>query len=250
MFFESVHSMEEEEFRISCGTEIEFPLHLHRSFEFFVQKEGETQVCINDKMYDLQEGEAVLIFPFQIHSYIRKSPGQYEMVIFSPDIVMTFYNHMKNLVPVDNKIQGLSLPAPCMDNIYSKKAYAYQICSMFAGGREYQRVTEGGTILTKLLLYANENFRTKCMLKDICASIGYDYVYSSKFFKRAVGMPFKRYVNLLRIRESQYLLKSSPKGMTEIAYESGFSSLRDFDRQFAAIVGCTPTEYRENQIRK
>ena len=57
---------------------------------------------------------------------------------------------MKNLVPVDNKIQVLSLPAPCMDNIYSKKAYAYQICSMFAGGREYQRVTEGGDDFYKI----------------------------------------------------------------------------------------------------
>ena len=141
------------------------------------------------------------------------------------------------------------MPEPCADNIYLKKAYAYHVCGMFAQNREYEKVSKGGhAVLAQLLLYANENFRTKCMLRDICTEIGYDYVYISKFFKRAVGIPFRRYVNLLRIRESQYLLKSSSQGMIEIAYESGFSSLRDFDRQFVAIVGCTPTEYRKNHL--
>lgn len=249
MFFESFHSMEEDEFRISLGEGIDFPLHLHRAFEFFVQKEGETRVCIDEKMYNLRAGEAVLIFPFQIHSYTCKVVGKFEILFFSPDIVMTFYNHMKNLVPVDNKIQMFSMPEPCADNIYLKKAYAYHVCGMFAQNREYEKVSKGGhAVLAQLLLYANENFRTKCMLRDICTEIGYDYVYISKFFKRAVGIPFRRYVNLLRIRESQYLLKSSSQGMIEIAYESGFSSLRDFDRQFVAIVGCTPTEYRKNHL--
>lgn len=247
MFFESFHSITEE-FCVSFGESISFPLHLHRSFEFFVQAEGETEVSIDEKVYHLCAGEAVLVFPFQTHSYHCKTAGKYEIIIFSPEIVMNFYMQTKNLLPVNHQFRCEPIAIDGTDNIFLKKASAYQICGMFENGRLYEKTTDEPrhTVLVKLLLYANEHFREKCLLKDVCAAIGYDYAYISKFFKRNVGMSFRKYVNMLRIRESQHLLKTSLKGITEIAHESGFCSLRDFDRNFVLFVGCTPTEYRKS----
>ncbi len=248
MFFEAVHSITEENFYVSFAEAITFPLHLHRSFEFFVQIEGETEVSVDEKVYRLSAGEAVLVFPFQTHSYDCKTAGKYEIVIFSPDVVTDYYIQTKNLLPVNNTLSSGPIAVDDADNIFLKKAAAYRICGLFEKGRQYRKSSEEShhTVLVRLLLYTNENFRTKCLLKDACATIGYDYAYVSKLFKRIIGMPFRKYVNMLRIRESQNLFGSGSKSITEIAYECGFCNLRDFDRNFSAFVGCTPTEYKKH----
>lgn len=246
MFFEPIHSIRNDEFQVSTGAAMNFPMHLHRSFELFVQNAGETTVEVNGTAYRLRAGEAVLIFPFQIHSYRCITAGRYEILIFSPDMVMDFYTRTQQLLPVSNKMRCESVALGEPDNLYLKKACAYRICGLFERDRTYTQAADSGrhAVLTQLLLYANERFQTKCLLADVCKEIGYDYTYISKYFKKAVGLPFRRYVNVLRVRESQHLLESTDKAITEIAQACGFCSLRDFERTFGAIVGCTPTGYR------
>ena len=69
MLFEGKHSFNEQEFKISKGQNLSFMKHIHRSFEFYLQLGGTTEVVIDEKQYVLKAGQAVLIFPFQYHSY-------------------------------------------------------------------------------------------------------------------------------------------------------------------------------------
>ena len=87
MFFEAVHSLSENEFITSHSKKIDFPIHIHRSFEYFEQISGSTQVCIGEKSYTLTQGEAILVFPLQTHSYTCIEEGKLRMCIFSPDLV-------------------------------------------------------------------------------------------------------------------------------------------------------------------
>jgi AraC-like DNA-binding protein len=82
-------------------------------------------------------------------------------------------------------------------------------------------------------------------LRDAASSIGYDYAYISKLFKRKVGISFRQYVNNLRIIESKPLLTAGDKSIGEIAELCGFSSLRAFDREFLNQVGVTPSKYQK-----
>ena len=71
MFFEPKHSIEENEFRLSFSKALTFPLHIHRSFEFYAQTDGAADVTVGDRTYRLSAGDAVLIFPFQVHEIGR-----------------------------------------------------------------------------------------------------------------------------------------------------------------------------------
>lgn len=250
LFFEPYHSIDENEFRYSVGDAIDFPPHLHRSFEFFYQISGGTEVTVGGTKYTLEPKDAVLVFPFQVHSYRSVINGRHEMIIFSPDVVMSFSKSRQNLLPLSNKMRCEHIPVNTAANIFQKKACAYEICGTFERGREYRPASESGshTTLVKLLLYANENFRDSCLLRSASAEIGYDYAYISKFFKRSVGISFRKYVNMLRVRESQYLLKLTSKSIGDIGEECGFGSLRAFDREFCAVAGCTPSDYRKKKF--
>ena len=247
MLFESRHSLSENEFIISKGTKLNFPIHIHRSFEYFEQVRGSTKVCIGDQTYVLKDGEAVLVFPLQPHSYNSIKDGEIRMCIFSPDIVAEFYKNNESNIPTENKFI-CSLPENLiLENLFHKKSLTYFICGEFEKGRKY--VTPSGKnedrLLVALLLFADKNFCNSCLLRDASVEIGYDYAYVSKFFRRKVGIPFRQYVNNLRIIESKRLLRAGNKSIEEIAEACGFSSLRTFDREFLKQLGCTPSKYRE-----
>ena len=247
MFFEAQNSIRESLFGTHYMTNIQFPLHLQRSFEYAEQISGTSEVIVNHQKYILEPGDAVLIFPLQPHSYSALTDGRLRVCIFSPDFVSEFYKSIQNKHPDSNTFK-CSLPQNIpLDTVYHKKALSYFICGEFDKDRKYSDISTKNEhqILTKLLLFADENHHSKCLLRDAAASIGYDYAYISKLFKRKVGISFREYINNLRIIESKQLLRNDAKSIEEIAEICGFSSLRAFDREFLKQVGTTPSGYQK-----
>jgi len=249
MLFESSHSLDENEFILTFNRNLHFPtLHIHRSFELYAQLEGETDVVVGEHHYTLSPDQAVLIFPFQTHSYLPKGETRHALCIFSSDVVPDFHKKTAHLLPTDNRFSFHIDEDVKTDNIFLKRAFLYRVCGEFERGREYHSQPQNlnDNILTELLLYVNRNFRSECLLRDAAASIGYDYAYISKFFKQKTGISFRQYVNTLRIRECQHLLRTTTQSISEIKDECGFRCLRTFNREFLAVTGITASEYRRN----
>ena len=66
----------------------------------------------------------------------------------------------------------------------------------------------------------------------------------SKYFKSATGMPFSNMVKKLRIAHARRLLDSTDEPVAHVAALSGYHNMANFNRQFLAEVGTTPTTYR------
>ena len=246
MLFQAPHSLYDKEFQFTRGSAISFPLHIHRSFEYFAQLQGQTELIIDGQTLLLTAGQAVLIFPFQSHAYKAVEDGAYALGFFSPEIVPEFYTQRKHLLPENNRFSYLC-EAENADNLFLQKATAYRICGEFDRQRTYlpQSKDLHPDIILKLLLYVDDHFAGNCNLGDAAAAIGYDYAYISKYFKRKTGISFSRYVNMVRINRSKHLLLSTEKPLARIAEECGFSGCRTFHREFNRSVGLTPSQYRK-----
>ena len=244
MIFERQHSFNEEEFSVFGGQNFSFMSHIHRSFELYLQTRGTSEVVIDKRTYILKAGQAVLIFPFQCHSYRAIENSAHTICIFSPDLVPDYYGSGK-FIPTDNLFE-FAWSRKTVDNLFLYRSVAYEICGEFDKGRTY--VEKKNLIsqdkVVSVLQYANENYKQKCLLYDASASVGFDYAYISKLFKKSVGITYNQYVNYLRIQESKKLLKTTEKAITEIALECGFLSLRVFNRKFLEIERTTPSAYR------
>ena len=66
----------------------------------------------------------------------------------------------------------------------------------------------------------------------------------SKYFKTATGMTFSNMVKKLRIAYARRLLDTSDDSVAQIAERSGYHNMANFNRQFLAEVGSTPSAYR------
>ncbi|MDV3221712.1 AraC family transcriptional regulator [Intrasporangium sp.] len=66
----------------------------------------------------------------------------------------------------------------------------------------------------------------------------------SKYFKAGSGMTFSSMVRKLRIAYARRLLDTTEHAVAQVAAMSGYHNIANFNRQFLAEVGITPTAYR------
>lgn len=96
------------------------------------------------------------------------------------------------------------------------------------------------------LLYINMNY-TKSISLDFISE--YANMSKSNFclaFKKAVGDTFVNYLNTLRTSQVHKLLLTTSLNLTEIAAQTGFSSVDYLTRTFKKIHGISPSQMRKN----
>ena len=60
-------------------------------------------------------------------------------------------------------------------------------------------------------------------------------------------MPFVQYVNRLRIESACQMLLADDANITDICFQAGFNNVSNFNRQFRAVKGMAPSEFRALQ---
>jgi len=74
---------------------------------------------------------------------------------------------------------------------------------------------------------------------------GVSEAHFARSFKQAFGVPPHRYLLTRRIERATALLRDTERSITEIAFETGWSSLGTFGRTFRDVTGESPGAVRE-----
>ena len=73
---------------------------------------------------------------------------------------------------------------------------------------------------------------------------GVSEAHFARSFKEAFGIPPHRYLLTRRIERAKALLRDTDLPITEIAFQTGWSSLGTFGRTFRDVTGESPGEFR------
>lgn len=252
MFYEFKHLGSPDYLKVEKGDDFSFPLHLHQCFEVIAVLSGEMEITVEARKYLLSTGEALLIFPNQIHS-LKSTSSRHVLCIFSPRLVQAYATSVAGKIPCSNKfevdehlikeMESLTLDSTTTE----KKGVLYSLCAKFDKSMAYKsRQTDNEKLLLKIFSFVEAEFDGDCSLSKLSESIGYDYSYISRFFKKIVGISFNAYVNYYRLSHACYLMENSNAPILQCALESGYTSLRSFNRNFKAYFNVTPAEYRKN----
>lgn len=79
---------------------------------------------------------------------------------------------------------------------------------------------------------------------DLAALSGYSPSTFSRAFRRKTGNSFVRYLNGIRLNRACALLIGEDTHIADICFEVGFNNLANFNRQFRAQKGMSPSEFR------
>lgn len=63
-------------------------------------------------------------------------------------------------------------------------------------------------------------------------------------FRATFGETPHRYLQRRRVERAMFLLRATDRSVTQICFDTGFTSLGTFSRTFRDIVGQSPTDYR------
>lgn len=250
MFYQFAHPAGPDYWRVEAGEDFSFPPHLHACFEFLTVLEGQMTVTVDGREYLLSQGESLLLFPHQIHA-LTSTKSRHLLCIFSPQLVHTFSKQVAGLLPRDNRCAIASPIADTLrtadeDSLIAKKGVLYTLCAQFDRHAAYTpRSQAGDTLLHKIFAFVETAFAEDCSLKALAAAIGYDYAYLSRTFRRMVGISFNTYVNHYRLSHVCYLLQNTTQSVVQCALDSGYTSLRSFNRNFKEQFGTSPSEYRK-----
>lgn len=255
MIYQFSHFGLSEYFCKEQGKNFSFPAHLHHSFEIIVVMYGEMDVTIENNTYTLKKNESVLIFPNQVHS-LSSNNSEHMLCIFSPELVKAYSSKIAGKKPTQNSFKPDKYLIDALNRITSdsssieKKGILYSICAEFDKNVEYDTYKSlDENLLYKIFEYVEKNFENECSLRSLSNSTGYSYSYLSRLFKRITGASYNSYVNQYRISNACYLLHNTNNSILQCAIESGYKSLRSFNRNFMSFLSVTPKEYRD-QIKK
>jgi AraC-like DNA-binding protein len=82
-------------------------------------------------------------------------------------------------------------------------------------------------------------------VEALASSVHLSRAHFIRSFHAAFGEPPHRYLQRRRLERAMALLRETDRPVTEICLDVGFSSLGTFSRTFRAIVGTSPSAYRE-----
>ena len=108
---------------------------------------------------------------------------------------------------------------------------------------------EGKGMMARIIALMEEEqlFRMKDLrVAELASRLGTNTTYISACINGQIGQTFNEFVTSYRIRYAQTLIKENPQMlMSQVCEESGFTSERSFFRNFKAVTGLTPTEWKE-----
>ena len=252
MFYQYNHLGSPDYLKIEKNKNFSFPPHLHQCFEIIIILSGQMKVTVENKVSVLEKNEALLIFPNQIHE-LQSTNSKHVLCIFSPKLVQAYVTKITDKIPKNNKfypdkyliraLEKLSFDSSTTD----KKGVLYSLCGQFDKQVEYTtKKNDHDKLLYKIFDFVEENFCGDCSLTSLSKKIGYDYSYLSRHFKKIVGISFNSYVTHYRLSHACYLMENTEQTILQCAYNSGFSSLRNFNRCFKEHLKITPTQYLKN----
>lgn len=251
MFYEYKHLGTSNYFTKEYGEDFNFPPHMHFCFEFITVLDGEMKITVDEKIYVLKRGEALLIFPHQMHS-LASEKCKHMLIIFSPDIISAYSSKMKSKLPVNNLFTPECHLISAVDKIdestgfLKKKALLYSLCADFDENRTYDfKKAQAHGPIVKIFTYVDDNYKNDCSLEALSKFLGYDTAYLSRYFKRFTGLTYLEYVNIYRLTKACYLLDNTDSSILQCALDCGYVSLRTFNRNFKKQFNITPNEYRK-----
>lgn len=233
--------------------------HIHPHLELIYLSGGTSVASLDGKEYLMEGGDLFVAFPNQIHFYHdrdRSDMGGY-VLIFAGELFPDFMELFKNKVAVDPVIKRDRLPGDLAQRFS-------QVFDKINSGNSYERIAAKGHMLAILaevlplmrltdtpvsqdsiksvLMYCMENYTEPLTLDTLARDLHLNKYYISHIFQKRMETGFSEFVNSLRIEHACELL-SKDRSVTEVAYASGFSSIRSFNRIFADKMHMTPTQY-------
>ena len=239
--------------------------HIHSSLEIVLTVSGTTGAFLNGKNYEVPAGSAFFFEPFESHAFLNGYENTSCIIEFLPESKTFFWNYLQSR-HIEDSERILPLPEETLRYLLAKltdslmevteendPSYALaqtilmSLCYEFmtrCKAEKYADASDGTYTRTLKMIsqMISENPQQDLSMNTTAKRLGMHRSTLQRFFSRNVHISYNDYLNYIRVCHAEKHL-THHMTVADAAYESGFHSMRTFNRVFRQVTGCTPTEY-------
>ncbi|WP_245954855.1 AraC family transcriptional regulator [Paenibacillus flagellatus] len=252
--------------------------HFHEPYEIYYLLSGERHYFIKDHTYRVRKGDVVFIDKNELHKTSDAGVPNHERILinFNESFLDPFGEPLL-FEPFRRKTRLLSLSlterewierllyemlsedkegAPGAETSLRARLASLLIWS----GRKLERqeneqspgepVSAAHQKIFEIVEYVNARFDGPLSLESVAKAHYISPYHLSRTFKRITGFSFVEYVNTVRVKEAQRLLKETDWRVTRIAERVGYDNIGHFGRVFKQMAKTNPLEYRKSAKRE
>ena len=253
------------------------PHHWHEDIEIIYLVEGRLKVGISNDIYSLTKGDILFIGSGAVHCFFEeiglstRAVIQFRMSIY--DTFLSGNQDTRTIRPTFNQSMHLTsgteihgLMERQIKELIKEHSDGKEGYKLFLKGRlydlagillrympkgVYSKEAESNQMeklkrLDKVFQYVEKNYQESIDLGAISRVAGFSKYHFSRFFKETTGVTFLDYLNNFKIAKAEWFLLYDKDSILDIAYKSGFNSVKTFNRVFKDLKGCAPMEYRKS----
>ena len=230
-------------------------IHFHKNYELIYVMKNTVSVKTNSVNTVMNAGDFLLIPPFEPHSFESDENSEVWVGVFSDDYIPMFAKEFAGASfsvfrcdPCAEAFFRQFLIIGSSDDIYCRTACLYAICAQCHANAEILKRHADNDVMHAIVIHIYENYTDNLTLKSTAEALGYEYHYFSQLFHKYFSTGFREFLNICRIEKACELLENRSLSLTEIALESGFQCVRNFNRVFRSLCGESPREYRKRRL--
>ncbi len=240
--------------------------HYHDHYEIYLLTKGSVRYFVDDRIYDLNEGDVVFIPPHSIHktATLMNKGSERLLIAFTNEFVMYPPNdrifscfkvcYYKN-PPVRKLIEKIA------DEYFNKDRYSEDLIAGYI--REIlvklRRLSNEGvaennslndSIIQEAVRYISQNYGSDISLSDLAKKFALSESHFSRQFKVYTGFGVNEYISTVRIKNAEKLLVTTSLPITKIAHTCGYNSSSYFAAVFKKVRGMSPISVRMRRRRE
>jgi len=225
-----------------------FPMHLHPDrYTFSYILNGSANLICNNSIFILKPGDLVVIPSFvahqtliehffhykvirvpKLHSFVNLNYSPLGLTIIKNDSLYNFqYNQWFDLIKTNDN-EKIKIP---------------DVFKPFLNNQTFN-LTKSKVLLKEALIHLENNFDRPIPVEELSDLTHLSGSHFQRLFKANIGISPMRYLQNLRIEKAKEYIKVR-KGLTDIAYDTGFFDQSHFNKYFKINVGMIPKRYAD-----
>lgn len=273
-------SVPDEAFSISTSIVTGFhamPIrHHHDKYEIYYLLSGERFYFIKDKTFRIQKGHLIFIHENELHRITDTEIKDHKRIlIYFKKPFLASHRYIDTLLELLGQtaywILSLSVKEQVfIENVLQEihheiiqKQPGYEAClqghllrilafiARHFDGHSHEDYLSNNPMhekVSKIINYMQSHYMQPLTVPAIAGQLFLNPCYLSRLFKKTTGFTLVEYLNSLRTKEAYRLLTQTRMKIVDIAEQTGFGSITQFNRVFKEVMGCSPSELRKKHI--
>jgi AraC-like DNA-binding protein len=265
-------------FRDVTGSALQFPWHLHPELELTHIVRGRGRRYVGDSIEPFDDGDLCLVGGNTPHCWLTElgepGPVHARVIQFLPESIGPTLAQTATFRPLSRLFErarrGLLISGPTharvselMNELFTERTRSLDryvgllgVLSELSESDHCKELAlldtpplhdaEAAQLAGKLLTFIHDRAaEPELSFNQVARAAGMSRASLGRAFPKLFGRTFAKYLAEVRVVKACSLLSETSKSVAEIAVETGFGSVSNFNRRFLALKGDSPLRYRK-----